>query len=256
MSKFGDVMEVFIPRKLNRAGKHFSFVSFKRNIDAQTLILSINLVSLDRITLVASLAKQRVQPPSRAFADVIQSQGSLPNKTSEPSHPISDQSYIPKDATTAWNCCALGILKNPILFNSLKVLFCTITHTEVSIIPIGGVSFMIKFKSMEEMRTVVDSLPGDVAQLFSVFRAWENGDAAFNRLCWILIRGIPPHAWCDDLFKVLTNKVGAMVDCSTETRNRERLDVAEILVLTENMASINCVLPVNVGGKVFKISIM
>ncbi|KAJ4848780.1 hypothetical protein Tsubulata_031960 [Turnera subulata] len=63
LSKFGDVMDVFIPGKMAASGKRFAFVRFKCNTDNQTLFSNINMVEVDDGNLLANLAKGR-RPPN------------------------------------------------------------------------------------------------------------------------------------------------------------------------------------------------
>ncbi|KAJ4834031.1 hypothetical protein Tsubulata_010747 [Turnera subulata] len=59
MSKYGEVLEVFIPRKLNNKGKRFAFVRFKNNVQPQFLIKHISSMQVDGERLIASVARAR-----------------------------------------------------------------------------------------------------------------------------------------------------------------------------------------------------
>ncbi|KAJ4827149.1 hypothetical protein Tsubulata_018812 [Turnera subulata] len=98
------------------------------------------------------------------------------------------------------------------------------------------------------MEDAINSKPAAFDHLFSIFRPWKVGDCPFNRLCWVLFRGIPAHVWNGEFFKVVASKVGTMVDCSSKTKSGSRLDVAEVLILTRNFGSTDRTLSVQVGG--------
>ncbi|KAJ4822273.1 hypothetical protein Tsubulata_006379 [Turnera subulata] len=59
MSRFGDVMDIFIPQKLKKKGNHFAFIYYKRSGDVRELTTKINTLQLDGLYLSASLAKNR-----------------------------------------------------------------------------------------------------------------------------------------------------------------------------------------------------
>ncbi|KAJ4823054.1 hypothetical protein Tsubulata_027791 [Turnera subulata] len=59
MSRFGEVLDVFIPQKRNKQGKRFAFVRFRNNIDTQHLLRRITSVEVDGTALVANIARGR-----------------------------------------------------------------------------------------------------------------------------------------------------------------------------------------------------
>ncbi|KAJ4847756.1 hypothetical protein Tsubulata_041794 [Turnera subulata] len=123
------------------------------------------------------------------------------------------------------------------------------------IIPIGEVSFLFMFQTSDDMTCMIMNQPEWVHLLFSSFREWKEGDAAVDRLCWVLVRGVPPKFWTEDFFRVTTSCVGKMVDWSTQTKSRSRMDVAEIFILTKNMEFINKILFVKIGNYSYKVGI-
>ncbi|KAJ4823313.1 hypothetical protein Tsubulata_026619 [Turnera subulata] len=272
MSRFGDVMDVFIPQKPNRQGKRYAFVRFNRKADVQGIFLRINSVQVDGSFLVAHLAKKclshtnsrfhpssqniQAQPPkakahNRSYVAAVQ------GPTSRSPSMLPAHVYIPKGSSPDWlNRCILGVLKNPIPLSSLTTLVASSLSKDVDVIPMGGVSYLIKFSSTEDIVDAINSKPEAINHLFSEFRPWKVGDFAFNRLCWVLFRGIPPHVWNEEFFKVIASKVGTMVDYSPETKPGTRLDVAEVLILTSNVGSIDRTLSVQVGGVQALIGIM
>ncbi|KAJ4836619.1 hypothetical protein Tsubulata_031853 [Turnera subulata] len=195
--------------------------------------------------------------PPKSFAQAVQPILESHNRVAPQAIPPKNQVYVPRDESLVWlGSCVFGVLKNPMPFNSLKVLFHTNIGSDVHIIPIGGVSFLFRFKSNEDLQKLLQNKPDLVYTLFADFRAWKDEDTAFNQLCWVLVRGTPPGVWSEEFFKVLLEKVGGFIDWSQDTRSRARMDVTEILVLTTNMNCLNCALSVGIGGKQFDIGII
>ncbi|KAJ4822272.1 hypothetical protein Tsubulata_006378 [Turnera subulata] len=119
----------------------------------------------------------------------------------------------------------------------------------------GSVSFLFRFKSTNEMHEFLRNKPPAIVQLCSKLRQWKSYDCHTNRLYLVLIMGTPPSAWNDEFFGVVASCVGTFVDCSQETRSQNRLDVAEVLILTTDFGVINRLFSVNIGGKMHTISL-
>ncbi|KAJ4840890.1 hypothetical protein Tsubulata_010394 [Turnera subulata] len=124
------------------------------------------------------------------------------------------------------------------------------------VVPLGGTSFLVKYDSIEERDMLVHEKPEWVDLLFSIFRPWKFGDVSCDRLCWVLIKGTPPHTWSKDFFQLISTRVGSLVDWSLESKSGERLDVAEVLILTTSIKFINCSFQVTIEDDQFGISIV
>ncbi|KAJ4836648.1 hypothetical protein Tsubulata_033761 [Turnera subulata] len=278
MNRYAEVLDIFIPQKKSRAGKRFAFVRFRNNVEISSLLDNINSMHAEDVNFCASIARARNQTmgstrshggiaknlkgskeatipfvDNRSFADVarVPSSGTeqLPNKIST--------TFLAKVGVPTWfDSCALGVKKKPMPLKCLMDLFPIEESPVVSIIPLGGVSFLFRFQSTSSMNKLVTSKPIWFNQLFELFRPWKDGDAAFNRLCWVLVKGTPPVAWTEEFFSVLVSGFGSMVDWSPETRSMARFDGAKILVLTKSNAFINKELSVKFGDKSFKVGII
>ncbi|KAJ4838908.1 hypothetical protein Tsubulata_006781 [Turnera subulata] len=275
MNRYAEVLDVFIPRKKNKSGKRFAFVRFSNNVVIAPIIQRINSMQIDSKFLAASVAKSRIvlqRPPvsraqvpsfsrvsaNRPFAEVVrapQVTQQLPRAECKPQDK-SFSAFIPKKGSPEWlDCCAFGVLKSPMPFKSLLNLFPHKESPVTDIIPLGGVSFLFRFQSVAERNALIGCKPDWFTPLFEVFRPWENGDSASNRLCWVLIKGTPPCAWSADFFRFITSSLGSMVDWSFESSSKNRMDVAEVLILTKSTTFINKVLSVQIGNKQFDIGV-
>ncbi|KAJ4837566.1 hypothetical protein Tsubulata_038144 [Turnera subulata] len=125
-----------------------------------------------------------------------------------------------------------------------------------TVIPLGGTSFLIRFCSTKAMHMLLSNKPEVVEHLFCEFREWKSDDAACNHLCWVLIKGTPPYAWSEDFFKLISMKMGVMVDWSSESRSKVRFDVAEVLILTSSMRFIDYVFSLSISGKNYEIGVV
>ncbi|KAJ4848753.1 hypothetical protein Tsubulata_020472 [Turnera subulata] len=210
-------------------GARYAFLRFKKDVPAETLILHITGTEIDGCSLVASMAKNRLasgtksghyqtfrgprtdKAPlmdfvqnSKSFAVVVSNENKKAVTTPESSIPPREQAFTPKSASPKWlNKRALGVLKTPVPFSSLCALVLTALPQASKVIPLGGTSFLIKFLDYDDMLHAVDNKPEAIESFFVEFRPWRAGDTAFNRLCWVLIKVTPPHAWSAEFFKLI-----------------------------------------------------
>ncbi|KAJ4848461.1 hypothetical protein Tsubulata_038083 [Turnera subulata] len=64
MSKHGEVVDVYIPRKTASNGQRFGFVRFRSNCDLQRLLADVNKVQVEDGTVTANIAKERGLNPN------------------------------------------------------------------------------------------------------------------------------------------------------------------------------------------------
>ncbi|KAJ4851504.1 hypothetical protein Tsubulata_019406 [Turnera subulata] len=225
MSKFGDILDVFVPRRLNKKGVRFSFVRFRNNLDTESTIRSINAMSVDGTHLVASVARKRrseISPPkvqrhiapdvnlnarisnTRSFSDVVRAPQNPP------------QAYIPMGRAQTWlQRSIFGVLKAPMPISKLREAFASFNLSDFNIIPLGGVSFLFRFQRIDDMMDFLDNKP----------------------------------EFIDYLFNFVSTRIGTKIDWSMDTKSGDRLEVAEILILTPNKKFIDTVISVKVGDK-------
>ncbi|KAJ4824095.1 hypothetical protein Tsubulata_044247 [Turnera subulata] len=268
-SKWSQVLDVFIPRKPSRSGKRFAFVRFRNNVDIPSLLNSINSMHVDDVKIFANVAKARheakgntmergkffnrprdgndMRSPAvdnRSFVDAVREHhkhhnpgrsSNLKVKSVDQPSTKSYSTFLAKDGTPTWlECCALGVMKKPMPIKSLLDVFPANESMVLKVIPLGGVSFLFRFQSAVDMNELIGNKPVWFDQLLETSRPARDGDAAFNRLCWILVKGTPPGSWSENFFRILVSSFGYMVDWSSESRSLERMDVVEILILTSS----------------------
>ncbi|KAJ4826856.1 hypothetical protein Tsubulata_049158 [Turnera subulata] len=209
LSKFGDVMDVFIPKKLSKTGVRFCFVRFRKSEPPNFIIARINKVLVSSGTLRANIARNKrvsilhrtklsdgfrgVSKDSfilkgKSFSDVVSS-GSFAShdqgasSSSAPYKPTHSQPPI--------------FLPNPPPVYTSKIAFVEPLAMpgflpDASVYSMGGKFVLVCFKYIDVMKRVVDQKEDWVTAYFTVFKAWEEYDYAVNRCCWINVRGVPP----------------------------------------------------------------
>ncbi|KAJ4833670.1 hypothetical protein Tsubulata_022888 [Turnera subulata] len=213
-SKFGEVIDVYIPAKKAKNGKRFCFARFSGCQDTPRLISSINHIRVGNGFLHALIARSRTHQQKTTVHKPIQvpppppphtlAQNSFSNtvKTSIPpihtiANPISNKASIyftPHPNETEWlSRCAFGFLSEPLNPPILSQLFQFHGH-QISVSEFGGGSILIHFLSPETMTLFFESNPHWTSNIFALLRPWRKDDRPSNRKCWIRAWGVPLHA--------------------------------------------------------------
>ncbi|KAJ4840526.1 hypothetical protein Tsubulata_027338 [Turnera subulata] len=276
LSKYGEVVDVFVPVKSTRSGKRFGFVRYQKAGDLQRLLTAVNNVQVENGTLQANIAKERHQPKSvvgppqglraerqqthplrfhKSFAAVTSGdQGATPiSRSFIP--PPPGIIFQPTPETLEWlSTCAYGVLKSPMNYLSVQQQFVEhgLVHAKVS--QLGGDSVLVCFPSSEYMQSFCRDPPFWIRDSFWVFKPWQRGNHATSRNCWVKVRGIPPHAWSTEFFRLAAVFVGRLIEVAPETVQRQRLDFASLLIQTTLPTMIDKTIDVTIEGQVFHVS--
>lgn len=87
-------------------------------------------------------------------------------------------------------------------------------------------------------------------------RLWQEQDVCHRRRLWTRWIGVPLHAWCNRFLRLASSNIGTFIKLDTPTENRERLDIARVLVSVSFFNDINIVFQTRINGQVFKIKVM
>ncbi|KAJ4847901.1 hypothetical protein Tsubulata_039503 [Turnera subulata] len=253
-SKYGEVVDVYIPSKRAKNGKRFGFVRFKACHDTQRLISSINLIKVGGGTLQAVLARKCLptskspptsqKPPSRpsatplpplapkSFADTVKNPKPMPPKLPLLNPNQASLSFSPLESESEWLArSALGVISEPLDSSILSRLFHHHGH-QVSISEYGGDSVLISFSSPSTMNSFFESNSNWVTNVFDLLRPWIPSDKPSNRKAWIRVKGIPLQAWSEVFFRSLVSRFGSLISVAPITKKKPSLDSAYLQVIT------------------------
>ncbi|KAJ4833681.1 hypothetical protein Tsubulata_040436 [Turnera subulata] len=176
LSKFGVVMDVFIPNKTSVRGARFGFVRFENNGNINSLVDNINSVVVDNQYLKANVARCRSTNGSgnrkqamkngfipnmvhhsvgRSFSQIL---GVSPDKSvAGSSNPIVDGANIiynsGMESIQRMRSCAFGILRKPMALQEVQGLFCVENKLGVVVKPMGGKSVLVCMESGEAVNS-------------------------------------------------------------------------------------------------------
>ncbi|KAJ4827490.1 hypothetical protein Tsubulata_006837 [Turnera subulata] len=229
MSKYGEVMDVYIPRKMNRQGKKFCFVRFRVVADAQRLLSNIQRMHVEKDTV-------KVQANNEMAKGVT---------------------FIPTSDTMRWlSCCLIGTLKDPNKMISAPYVWKLHGFDDVKVSILGGDTVLICFPSKERLAQFEQESPDWVGLWFKSLKPWQKEDRVMNRRCWLFIRGVPLHAWCQEFFSLIASVFGSLIRVHPYTEQRQRLDGAILEVLTSQGGRIEKEIEVIVTGTKYVLQVV
>ncbi|KAJ4828853.1 hypothetical protein Tsubulata_045304 [Turnera subulata] len=246
-SKYGEVMDVYVPKKKSRQGKRFCFGRFRVVRDIQRLLFDINRIYVEKGPIRANVARVRSKPGKSPGRRQVQQVGSrlvkpgmsftaavkgLP-KPSATQNSTNSMAFIPTSDTMSWlSRCLVGKLKKPTDMESVIGVWELHGYEDVKISDFGGDSILLCFPSQEPLTQFLQEILEWVNLWFSSVRVWRRGDRVENRRCWLSIRGVSLHAWCLEFFALVGAVFGKLVSVDVVTEQKQRLDEARIEVLT------------------------
>ncbi|KAJ4841490.1 hypothetical protein Tsubulata_011841 [Turnera subulata] len=260
MSKYGEVVDVYISNRLSRAGRRFGFVRFRKMGDVQRLLADVNRVQVEGGTVRANLARSRTHArPQKSQKEPLQSHSTVEEKRTyakavKGSNENAGVSFIPSSDISGWlSRCAVGIAKDPMRLESILLLWKLHDLNEVEVSELGGDSVLVCFPSKESMMMFTQQPPDWIPLWFKTFAPWKQGDIAVNRRVWLTVRRVPLNAWCNEFFQLVGSIFGQLLRIDEETGERRRLGSARMEILTELGSLINKELVVSVAGQTYTI---
>ncbi|KAJ4851067.1 hypothetical protein Tsubulata_009575 [Turnera subulata] len=275
LSKYGEVIDVYIPSKRAKNGKRFGLVRYRACTDINQLISSINLIQVGNGSLQASPARERPHPhqtphkstkfsvpptlshqtPYKSFVDITKDR-----TPSSPKHPntVPDKasiSFSTLPCETDWlSKCALGVLSEPLDRHLVLQIFLEHGHS-VIISDFGGDSILFQFLSAFEMSRFIESNHDCATSIFDLLRPWQKTDGPSNRKVWIRAKGIPLHAWSSGFFHSLVSRFGSLIQIALVTEIKSRLDYAFLQVISTVFKPISWEISALIDDSTFQIFI-
>ncbi|KAJ4830478.1 hypothetical protein Tsubulata_003418 [Turnera subulata] len=120
--------------------------------------------------------------------------------------------FCPLIETMDWlSCCAFGILASPMERLEVQELFVSRGMPNITVSELGGEAILVHFQSAGEKESFLLNPPEWNEDHFQLFRAWQQGDGATNRKCWIQLKGVPLQAWCRNFFTNVSSRFGDLI---------------------------------------------
>ncbi|KAJ4849585.1 hypothetical protein Tsubulata_019352, partial [Turnera subulata] len=238
MSKYGVVMDVFLPRKLSWNGVRHGFVRFKNNGYVLGIIKKHNAIVTEEGRPKANRARSMAEPrkEDRRKKDV-----GIPK--------VADEKGMLK-------ACAFDILRSNTVTYDLCSRINSLIDSVVDVKALGSNHFLLAFDSREDMSTCLKSGLLSDSGIFEWLKPWEEGDCATNRLCCVNIYGAPPQACCEEVFSQVIIRFGSFIKLHNSLEDSNDLEVAKVLVSTTYKDSIQRSYKAKINNHVYDIRVI
>ncbi|GKA72763.1 RNA-directed DNA polymerase, eukaryota, nucleotide-binding alpha-beta plait domain protein [Tanacetum coccineum] len=217
-SRYGTVVDVFIPNKRSKAGKRFAFVRFIKVLNFDRLIENLKTIWIGRFHLSANPARfERPKAPipqkemsapsgiaSGLKQPIAQHQGG-PKGTNfaailKPSLVLDDSCLVNRDLTN----CVMGEVLQFSSINNLQVLLFNEGFHNTRIVYLGGLWVMIELNSSKSKLKFMEHV--GVASWFQSLGNAQSDFVAKEQIVCVDIEGVPLNAWSRSTFQKIGSK--------------------------------------------------
>ncbi|KAJ4846438.1 hypothetical protein Tsubulata_037276 [Turnera subulata] len=220
LSKYGVVIDVYIPKKINKEKKRFGFVYFRGVKDLRRLLSDVNRVQVENGVVRANFARARQSKnpkttrqgslthghrvlSGRSFAETVRGANPV-HETNQPEAVDAGITFIPTTETLQWlSRCAVRVLERPGSMESVHLLWTLHGMWDVVVSKMGGDKALVCFLSTKARSQFLQQNHEWVQLWFQSLQPWTTGDRATNQCCWLKIRGLPLNAWCQEFFELV-----------------------------------------------------
>ncbi|KAJ4844194.1 hypothetical protein Tsubulata_000869 [Turnera subulata] len=202
LSKYGEVIDVYVPHKRNKEINRFGFVRFRGVKDLQRLLRYVNRVLVENGVVRANLGRARQNPKARVTGPT------LPRRRVSPRN---SEGYNPNSINQA--ACGAG---------SRHHLYSNYRDIEMV------VEVLVSFPLTDAKSQFLQQHHDWVYLWFESLQPWTVGDRATNRCCWIEVRGLPLNAWCMEFFNLIGSFFGKLVEVMEIIGNNRELEDSSV----------------------------
>ncbi|KHN05908.1 Transcription factor PIF1 [Glycine soja] len=284
--RWGDVREIFIPKRRNLAGRRYGFVRFKGVQDIPFLVKKLDSIVIGGLKLFVNLPKygrekgRETRGNIQAKLPMDRKQGGEFRNRNAP--PISyadalrrntsregDQKsvFIPNNQHTSLSVAQIQLepedtlwlkeawvahLKNPAMYDRVEEELMWETGKDIRTTFMGDDQVLLLGLSEYDANQLIN---GDRTFLFSSIERWHPNMRVDYRLTWIQCWGIPVQAWNPKHFNQIIAAMGEVVDIDDAVEEKRRVDKARLLIRTQWRPSIQHTVEVMIDGAKFMVHI-
>ncbi|GJS24726.1 RNA-directed DNA polymerase, eukaryota [Tanacetum coccineum] len=230
---YGVVVDVYIPNRRSKVGKHFAFVRFIKVTNVERLVGNLCTLWIGRMHLHANVVRfertpfQQSQPPpptrpgkiAPSFVSAVK--GILPTPVLSPPAMVLDDSCM---VTTDLRNYVMGEVKLFSSVNNLRVILSAEGFSIQKVVYLGGLWVMFELPSANSKSKFLAHVG-----VGSWFKSLSNPQPDFSprdRIIWVDVEGVPMHAWSSNTFHKIGSMWGEVLelgDCKDECFARKRL---------------------------------
>lgn len=125
----------------------------------------------------------------------------------------------------------------------------------IKVTPMGANLVLLEEMDDGYIQAILDDSEEWFYEVFSDIRKWSQKEIDNERVVWIRCHGIPLHAWNNDFFSELALNFGTFLGVDENTKKKNTLDVARVLIRTKCYDVFNMVVEANINGTKFEVKI-
>ncbi|XP_058763296.1 uncharacterized protein LOC131636700 [Vicia villosa] len=255
----GEVVEVVIPPRRNKFGRRFGFARFKEVMDERLVAVRLDNILIDGVKIHVNQPRfqrngrkesfvveqkqvkgtEKVFPgftnrwveKAKTFADVVQG-------GSKKDGPETKEAFFEFTASEElkrrWKKAYVGEVLFPGESYNIQ------THLEIEgffsikVFPLGANLCILE--EMEEglIKELIEEGKWWWQQWFKNIKPWQEKDIDEARVVWIRVYGVPCHAWSNDFFVSLANRLGVFICLDENTMTGCNMDIARLMVRVDS----------------------
>ncbi|GMI92965.1 hypothetical protein HRI_002965800 [Hibiscus trionum] len=287
--RHGDLVDSFIAKKRDKAGKRFGFVRFATWKDAYRAMERLNGFKLYGYRLTVSVArfngrtsywrrtrtnkeklgeKERDQRDSTNHRTVNQqggvdaglqksesSKGKEENNTRETTNCICVQGHVDEEAIQKLSKSVIGTTTTVCSIETVKGRLDKWGLGDLQVKRIGGQNFLIEFHDVELFQLMETQKWSLLEEVFSEVERWTESYRPSERVTWIDVYGIPLHCWNIETFKSIAGIWGSWIAMGENTSQQLGCDRISMLITTSQTQKIEDLIDLEAGREIFSVRI-
>ncbi|GJU67308.1 RNA-directed DNA polymerase, eukaryota [Tanacetum coccineum] len=214
---YGTVVDVYIPNRKSKAGKHFAFVRFIRVDNIDRLVGNLYTLWIGRMHLHVNVVRfERYRPTNpikpdvtrmSSFASVLKGNANnLFPTTSLPDMVLDDECVVKHNLDNF----VMGEVKDFSSINNLRVLLSNDGFQKVKLAYFGGLWVMIEMASIKSKKSFMKHI--GIASWFNHLCDAQSNFVSRERIVWVDIEGVPLHAWSRSAFLKIGARWGEVME--------------------------------------------
>lgn len=232
--EYGDVFDIYIAKKKDKAGRIFGFVKYRNVKDDLLLEESLQKLTVHNTRLVVFRAKfdrygnkmeyspshiQHVPESGAPFQSVNQLGGLNQSCRNAPisGAPMATQAIkIPSDVVAhsdRFNSTLVGRVVDFLTLRNIHNYIVVTKFQGLSIRYLGGFYVMLTFSDPTDSDEFLKAQE-TWSKWFSSLARWVGQSISYERIAWIRILGVPPHLWDKSVLDAIGNHVGKVIQGS------------------------------------------
>ncbi|GMI70147.1 hypothetical protein HRI_000684000 [Hibiscus trionum] len=287
--RHGDLVDSFIAKKRDKAGKRFGFVRFATWKDAYRAMERLNGFKLYGYRLTVSVArfngrtsywrrtrtnkeklgeKERDQRDSANHRTVNQqggedvglqksesNKGKEENSTRETTNRIYVQGHVDEEAIRKLSKSVIGTTATVCSIETVKERLDKWGLGDLQVKRIGGQKFLIEFHDVELFQLMETQKWSLLEEVFSEVERWTESYRPSERVTWIDVYGIPLHCWNIETFKSIAGIWGSWIAMGENTSQHLGRDRISMLITTSQTQKIEDLIDLEAGREIFSVRI-